>query len=222
MKKLLKNLLCIVIVFATISSLASCECGVLIRFGKYDDTYTGGFQMSDVQRAHIELYWFETYEEVEPIIDALIANGSNIWGCNFIPTYENEIVDAKYCIQVNGAKSPKRGQKWYDRTLSEVYVEYYGFLDTVSIEKLEHSYHSRYRSIHFSGRKYEGDKLPDCNTVTYELDEEWLRYVYELSDANMLGYLYYYQITGDDPFFTEEFHKEFIGSIKWVYGNKSE
>ena len=232
MKKLLKSLLSITIVLAILSSLTSCnvskiklyqigDLGPVIRFGNYDESYTGGFQMSDAQLLATEIFWVETYEEARKIIDILIENGSEIES-TVLPTYENEIVDAKYCFRFNDAKPPKRGQEWYDRQLEHVFVTYYGFLDTLSIEELEHSYHLFYRSIEFFG-SWCGDELPDYNTMIYELDAKKGRYYYRLSDTETyLGSLNYYKITEDDNFFTEEFHEEFIGSIKWVYGNKSE
>lgn len=132
------------ILMTTLISFGSCG----IFNDRRSKGYTGGFMMEPHFYGGREIHWFETFEEAMEVIEHLEVAGNDLKK-TIISNYENDLVDAKYCfiVDTHGAEKKKRGQAWYDRKYSNVKISYYGFLEEVSIEKLEYSYIVSYESF---------------------------------------------------------------------------
>lgn len=151
MKKTTKTIICLILCFAVVFSLASCG-GImeLLTGGNNRNGYTGGMSWGDPHAySNVEIYWLETYDEAVTAIEGLKAAGNEIPE-GLISDYESDLVDAKYLFVVNTHKIEKRAKdtKWYDHKYKAVdRVEYYGFLDKISIEELEYSETNDYRFV---------------------------------------------------------------------------
>ena len=149
MKKMTKIVISLLLLVSIAFSFASCEL-LHKRNNESGRKYTGGFHIEDDFYDNIEIHWVETFEEAMMAIEHLEATGITFLK-TAISSYENETVDAKYCFVLDTYKSKrlKKGQEWYDREgLRGASVCYYGFLDKVTIEKIEYSWCSSYR--HFT------------------------------------------------------------------------
>lgn len=150
MKKTTKTIICLILCFAVVFSLASCGVPILLTGGNNRDGYTGGISWgAPYASIHMEIYWLETYDEAVTALEGLKAAGNEIPE-GLISDYESDLVDAKYLFVVDTYKIKKRAKdtKWYDHKYKAVdRVEYYGFLDKISIEELEYSETNDYRFV---------------------------------------------------------------------------
>lgn len=154
MRNFKKIFVSVLLLVALILSLASCD---IVHIIKYGHSYTGGYISGPLPPEYYRstsFRWFETLDELLVAIEHLKAAG-NEFSEMYIPSYENETVDAKYCItfrrQANTEKAEK-GKEWYDRQGWQILsIEYFGFLDEITIEELEHSYVSLYKHIRTPG-----------------------------------------------------------------------
>lgn len=189
------------------------------------DGYTGGINTPANFFINMEIYWVETFEEAENIIEQLKIYGNEIPN-NIISSYENESVDAKYCFIVNTYKTPnvKEGEEWYQRKFRSIEsVRYYAFLDDISIEELTYSYVSRYRSIELRtislNENNLGDVLSkmtfDCNndgSIGESDGDSTCRIINNETDETVAG-MYYYNIENHSNELSGTFHEDFIKTI---------
>ena len=159
-----KRIISVILLLSLALSLASCD---IIDIIKYGHSYTGGYIEYEVPPDYYKstyFRWFETFDELLVAIEHLKTAGNEV-SVEYIPTYENETVDAKYCIiyrnTANREKS-KKGKEWYDlKGWQIIGIDYFGFLDKITIEKLEHSYISQYRYFRVCGTKRKDAVTPN-------------------------------------------------------------
>ncbi|MBR2972319.1 MAG: hypothetical protein IKC61_05275 [Clostridia bacterium] len=221
MKKSLKLVISLVLCLAVVLSFVSCDS--IIYYSKpRPKGYTGGFAREPHWYSGREIYWVETYEEAMTAIEHLEAAGNKI-PYGVISSYENEIVDAKYCfvLDIHGAKKLKKGQEWYDRKeVRGLKIFYIGFLDKITIEELEFSYYISCKSIAF-GRKNKNSDLAE--SITYECykngeetDGYTCQAIFESSGQLFAEVNYYYfDHYADLP---ADFHEEFFKTIVPIGG----
>ena len=147
-----RKLLCLLLIFAISISLTSCDIVDIIKYGH---TYTGGYIDGPLPPEHYRVTkfcWVETLDELIVIVGHLRASENEFLSI-YIPDYENETVDAKYCITYNfGRTINTEGKKWYDlQGINITSIRYYGFLEEVSIEELVHSYIVNYKCFYTYG-----------------------------------------------------------------------
>lgn len=219
MKKSLKLVISLVLCLAVVLSFASCS----LFYWVVNDGYTGGFPNEPHFYGGNEIYWLETYAEAMEAIEHLEAY-DNVIEQGTISSYENEIVDAKYCIIVytSGSKRLKKGQKWYDHKYSQVTVSYYGFLDKITIEELEHSDINYYRYFTVGNIK---DKEVDtskelsyrCETYKNENGTSFTdcEIVEKETGLSLVG-LGYNNIADHCAVLPENFHEEFVETVVFI------
>lgn len=239
MQKLFKTTLSVLLCLILLLSAASCELVDKVKeFFAYDSInynpdhppgYTGGFSWPGKRYRSTEIHWVETYEEAEFIIDRLRENGTKLYR-SMISSYENDVVDAKYCFLVfmdKNDEKPGKNQAWYDTKRSSVAVDYYGFLDKISIDELEYSYYERYRVIEMDAFRNDDyafdDTQPnlviDCDgkgEVTYK--EDCLCLIKLEENGQQVATMTYRGIKHYEDL-PENFHDEFLKSLVVIGGN---
>ena len=246
MKKFAKIFVCILLLSSVILSLASCDFidSVLMKnnsrepvrlhdpnlFKKTENGYTGGYSILAVDHKNREMHWMETYDELKLAIDHLIKAGNKI-GNSLIPTYENEIVDAKYFVMLKDKdwKPLSEGQEWYDREgVDSIHIYYVGFLEEVTIETIERNYVSFYKSFNMCTNDYSlaasavADGISyaciecgydaDYKKVVYMEDEEQCFIMTEKSEKPVAT-IKYNKMENHSDELPENFHQDFIDSI---------
>ena len=231
MKKILKALMCMLVIGAIAMSFISCAIiNVFVR--DQDDPskktgYTaGGLKEGEPHKyAHLEYHWVETYDEVVEIIEALKASGNKIPN-NYIPKYDNDVIDAKYVFIVNNSGTPnkKAGEEWYSRKFNRIEaIGYFGFLEKVSIEKLEFSSYDRYRCIWFIS--HVDVNYSPIENMEYDCrydDNLKIRYceisstLYHSGRDDFIGNIYYENIANHNVELPENFHEDFINSLVYI------
>ena len=162
MEKRIKTVVCLLLLLTLVLSMASCG---ILGIGKQNDgkRYTGGFSIESHFYIHREIHWLETFDEAMTAIEHLRAAGNDLPNI-YIAGYENETVDAKYLILVNDYRTPKQkeGEEWYDRKFNKVEkIEYYGFLDKVSIEVVDVISGTHFGGIEYPGVENHKEDLPE-------------------------------------------------------------
>ena len=122
MKRTMKTLICLLLCIAIIFSFTACN--LLSGNTRYDDVYT-------------EL-WVETLDEMLYIIERTRSYGTEI---SQLPTFDCEEygIDVKFMITISKDlyDSLEEGELYYERYLSEFYLESYIFFENVTIEEAE-------------------------------------------------------------------------------------
>lgn len=224
MKKRIKTFIGMILILSVFASLTSCE---ILGLGDNNDEkqYTGGFRGGFHFYDHKEIHWVETFEEAMTAIEHLRAAGNDIPNV-YIADYENDDVDAKYLFIINtsGAKNLKDGEEWYDRKLKSVdRIEYYGFLESVTIEEIEYTYIDHYKHVVLHCPKHEDEHKPPMHTaweckVRLNTDYE----PYEICDVidgtndYRLGSIKYNQIKNHNEELPEKFHYNFTRSLTYI------
>ena len=223
MRKIKKSLVALLLLVSVIFSFASCD--ILFSDNGRDSGYTGGFPNEPHFYSGLKIYWLETYEEAMAAIEHLEAYDNDIKK-TLISSYENEVVDAKYCFMVytSGAKRLKKDQKWYDHKYSQVTVSYYGFLDKITIEELEHSAVNYYRYFCVGlENKSEFDALVEksyeCDATVDDGYENYERcFVTEKDTGRSIARIGYFNINEHMKALPEDFHEEFPKTIVSIGG----
>ena len=245
MKKCKKIIISILLIAAIVTSLSSC--GLVGRISRYlenkekqknehpiscscyptySEGYTGGFDLSDPKHNSIndyEIHWLETYEELLVAVEHLRAAGNTI---NIsLPSYETEGVDAKYYISFKrkGSNHLEEGQEWYDRGgISHINIDYYGFVDDVTIEELVYSYVSRYNcfTVYLEGRPSKDLELTYACLECHEVENETIRDVlmsenvcFVLCGPYRFATIEYYRMENHTEMLPENFHEDMIKSF---------
>ena len=224
MKKIVKTLICILIIVSVTVSIVSCK-------RSRPEGYTGGISgVPPTYYMQNKIHWLETFDEVTTVIGYLRAAGNDIPD-TYISSYETDTVDAKYMIicNVEGIPKQKDGEEWYDRKYKSVNVTYYGFLDKISIEELEYSRLNLYRVIELCSREIKDKKEEPvhwrniyctCEKIeeTY-LDQKKFREVCYLrsriSDVD-LATVNYKNIEDHNEELPENFHDDFLKTIVFI------
>ena len=224
MKKRIKTFISLILLLSVLVTLTSCEI-----LGLGDNSggkqYTGGLRYESHFYNNREIHWLETFEEAMTAIEHLRAAGNDIPNV-YIADYENETVDAKYLFVVNTykAKRLKDGEEWYDRKLHEVErIEYYGFLESVTIEELEYSYISIHKYVTFGSVKHGEEHEPPVHTaweckVKLNLDGD----PYDICDIidgtndYRLGSINYWGVENHNEELPEKFHYNFTRSLTYI------
>ena len=237
MKHLTESLVCLLVCFSILISFSSCNTKVPEDTGTittYPPGYTGGLNYDPHALLNSEIHWVETFEEAMLAIEHLEAAG-NIINKTIISSYENDVVDAKYCFNLYGvnAKKLEEGQEWYDRGwLTSISIFYVGFIENVSIEEIEYSIYRSYQHFEvkmdertqpkFNSTENFSYACIECNNVE---DEHWTFWM-ERSEVclvikentNIIKARIYYEF--DNPNHTDElpenFHEDFAKSLVWV------
>ncbi len=138
----------------------------------YPEGYTGGFRHQP--GCDVEYWWVETYEECVAAIEMLKSHGST-FAESVIFTYEGDLFDTKYCFEIphydNRTEEIEFGDNPFERRGGDVLVCSYAFFEDVTIEEINYSYVSRYRSClpNVSGKRK--ITVPDLTPIQlrYEL-----------------------------------------------------
>ena len=231
MKKLRKISISLLLVLATLLSFASCD-DINISFSSnknaHREGYTGGFLQEDHWYSYTEIHWVETFEEAMLAIEHLEAAGNKLKG-EIISSYDNEVVDAKYCfiLETYGSKRLPRGKEWYDREeLRSVSYFYVGFLDKVTIEEIEYSYYEFRRYIRVYAR-CEKEEFPHSDNITYmcsECQDLSLKKDKKICDAvakgtsDLVAEIGYAKIENHTEELPDNFHEEFVKTLVYVGG----
>ena len=226
MRNFKKSVVALLLLVSVIFSFASCD--ILFNDDEHPEGYTGGFpcysSVYDCMEGK-EIYWLETYEEAMEAIEHLEAYDNDI-SKSIISSYENDAVDAKYCfiVTTTGAKRLKKDQKWYDHKYSQVTVSYYGFLDKITIEELEHSAVNYYRYFCVGlENKSEFDALVEksyeCDATVDDGYENYERcFVTEKDTGRSIARIGYFNINEHMKALPEDFHEEFPKTIVSIGG----
>ena len=238
MNKIFKTVICLLLCLSVILSLSSCvityskEDGLLLktlRIKKRPEGYTGGIMSNEDSPQMYRgatFYWVETYEEALAAINSLTENGSRIYK-KFISSYENDVVDAKYLFILYG-KIEKIGHEWYDKKYRVVEVKYFGFIEDVSIDKLEYSHFSDYKCVSLGGTfidQYDPNKtlISECGGKLYENSDDEIVYSQEnrscrfVHDAGKFAIeMMYYNTIDHREEYPENFHEDFLKSLIMV------
>lgn len=248
MKKFKKIIISILLIAAIVTSLSSCglvdrilryykdkkslETGHSIScscYPKYSGRYTGGFDLSDPKHNSIndyEIHWLETYEELLVAVEHLRAAGNTI---NIsLPSYETDGVDAKYYISFKrkGSNHLEEGQEWYDRGgISHIDIQYYGFVDDVTIEELVYSYVSRYNcfTVYLEGRPSKDLELTYACLECHEVENETIAWVLETENVCFVlcgpyrfATIEYYRMENHTEMLPENFHEDLMESFVYI------
>ena len=222
MQKCEKLIISIILLISITLSLASC--GLFTTSNKRSRGYTGGLGPYEPHfYDNMEIHWMETFEEAMEAIEHLEAAGNKI-PYRVLSSYENELVDAKYCIHFStyGSKRLKRGQNWYDREqINELRIVYYGFLDKITIEELEHSYIMNYRCFKLlKGDTIKTDADVEMSHEHIEARNHYGPYIacsiVEKGTKNSFAGLNYENIEDCVAELPEDFHEEFVKTIIYI------
>ena len=110
--------------------------GMIIPERDMPEGYTGGWGF-----AHEDCFWVETPEECIAAIESLKSHGST-FKHSVIFTYENEVIDMKYCFGFSRTKpgdAIKYGEDPFDRYYTDVWVASIAFYADVTIEEIVYS-----------------------------------------------------------------------------------
>ncbi len=226
MEKRIKTVVCLLLLLSVVLSMASCG---IFGIGKQNDgkRYTGGFSIESHFYIHREIHWLETFDEAMTAIEHLRAAGNDLPNI-YIAGYENETVDAKYLILVNDYRTPKQkeGEEWYDRKFNKVEkIEYYGFLDKVSIEEIEHSYFKNYKHITPVGEHEDDYTQPlQIHSVCGDTPVNVFPYggfnclVQDKDNGDFVVGMYYHKIENHIEELPESFHEDFVESLVYIGG----
>ena len=224
MEKRIKTVVCLLLLLSVVLSMSSCG---ILGIGKQNDgkRYTGGFSIESHFYIHREIHWLETFDEAMTAIEHLRAAGNDLPNI-YIAGYENETVDAKYLILVNDYRTPKQkeGEEWYDRKFNKVEkIEYYGFLDKVSIEELEYSYVKNYKRITFSSYR-PNDEHEQLQNISWECmikndsagNPHEICEVVDVISGTHFGGIEYPGVENHKEDLPENFHEDFIKSLVYI------
>ena len=242
MKRTIKRLICLLLCIAMVFSFTACEflfnvaeAAVFLIGGLLssdnDDGYTGGFPYGDPHAyLHKKICWMETFEELEIVVNGLIAYGNDVEPV-LVPKYESEYVDYKYCIIVstNKVDPPDDDEEWYERNFNRtIKIKCYGFLSDVTIEEIEHSDVQDYQRVQFETYNYEKYDPSQSGTVEcfgyYKNSEssprDNRRCVVRFGDGDDSCYvaLRYYGMINHKREIPTEFHDEFAQSLVLLGG----
>ena len=241
MKIHLKRLICLLICIATVFSLASCEYierkiddffdwAVDLTYQNYDG-YTGGFPNDPESYRFTLIQWVETFDEAKLAYEHLMSAGNNLGGPTLMTTYENELVDVKYCFDFDTQGMEKQKDKeWYDKKYSSARLYIYLFLDDVTIEEIEYSDVYIYRSAWFyasNDEKYDpsqpitiecGESNEDDEKILWRQENRICRIRFgDDPDGCYAGMMYFSTVDHREEF-PENFHEEFAKSLVLVGG----
>ena len=225
MKKRIKTFISLILLLSVLVTLTSCE---ILGLGDNSGSkqYTGGLRYESHFYNNREIHWLETFEEAMTAIEHLRAAGNDIPNV-YIADYENETVDAKYLFVVNTYKSKrlKDGEEWYDRKLHEVErIEYYGFLESVTIEQIEYSNVEFYKGIKLIAKKKDDQEI--ARLISYECKEETYDYlpnsVYRFcalideETGDHFASIHHLMMKNHTEELPETFHEDFIKSLVYI------
>ena len=223
MKKLKSIIVSLVLLISIVLSFASC--GLIYESNKRPAGYTGGFPNEPHFYSNLEIHWVETYEEAMEAIEHLEAYDNRIYK-NFISSYENDVVDAKYCfwLYTENTQRRKKGQQWYDHEYSRVSVSYFGFLDKVTIEEIEYSVVYVHKYFRVSPYKQGENDIPTetsymCDVYETQNGEKWsFCRLLDKKTGRPFADISYSHIKDHLTELPADFHEEFIKSIVPIGG----
>lgn len=258
MKKPAKILISIMLLVSIVVSFVSCDLidSILHKFNRpsshplYDpylyreneNGYTGGYSILAFDHENREMHWMETFDELKVAISHLINAGNKVAN-ELIPTYENEVVDAKYFVMLKDKdwQPLSEGQLWYDRKgVDSIVIYYVGFLEEVTIEEIEHDYVWFYKSFHFwtynsritssaikSGLSYACIECgyDDDHYLVYDMENEEQCFIMTETSEKPVGAIKYQgmylnRIENHTDALPESFHQDFLDSIILLFDHK--
>ena len=239
MKKVIKALICLLIIVSVMLSFASCEVleyafvygyAIVTNIQSHNyDGYTGGLYglPRSFYTSH-EIHWVETFDEAMTVIEHLRAAG-NVIPNIYISSYENESVDAKYIFVVNtgNTREQRDGEEWYERKFNFIdQIGYYGFLEPVTIKELEYSRVRQYKCTTLKNTIHEDSHVQplfisyECKkeNLSYQSDKiEEICYFNDITHNNYcLTSLSYFNVEDHNAELPEDFHEEFIKSLVYI------
>ena len=157
---------------------------------EYPKGYTGGTKHFNIWT---EVYWFETMEEVKPVVSALKENGSVIY-CNGAFDCDEKYFDIKVCIYFQRSNITENQDLTspFDRYIEYVYVKWFAFDHFISIDDLCYVYAEDLAVMYTSTRI--GGNIEIKNSELLSIDFGIREYGLEWTDTlpPPAGYTIYY------------------------------
>ena len=141
-------------------ALSSCKIHIFnFDFGwkpPFPEGYTGGLPVV-MDGTGLEVYLFETYDELMTAVNSLKSHGSTFEDHGIVNCDEKEF-DVKYILTLNAFESDKiikQGEDPFNRRATNVTIRNYIFFEEVSAEELAYSLVDRYDcySVSFSDKE---------------------------------------------------------------------
>ena len=149
----------------------------------FPEGWTGGFGQINVF-FDLEYWWIETYDELLIAIEKLNSHGST-FANKCVLDYDGDLFDVKYCVYINpnsqNTEQIKFGDDPFDRYASNVYILTYGFLDDVTVDEINYSYVSDFRSFEISVRQHFVENYTANHMPILPLEVEFRNDRYDLS-----------------------------------------
>ena len=221
MKQNLKRLIAIVLIIVMLSVLSSCKIHI-IEFGwtpPFPNGYTGGTGFIQPESG-IEVYLFETYDELMSAINSLKSHGSTFYERSILNCEEDEF-DVKYMLVLNAFQSDKiikYGDDPFDRCAKDVSITNVIFFEDVTVEELSYS-HTMLYDCYVLHKFYNKDSILNAKSnpdmIESELYSDELSVYYRLSiDGQTIG-----EFENNQKNYTEltkEHFEKIIESIEFI------
>lgn len=227
MKKLFTKLIFLILLVVVICLLLPLCKVLILEFGwepPFPEGYTGGGVVEMPPNSGLEVYLFETYDELMSAVDKLKSRGSTFYERGII-NYDEKDFDVKYVMILNAFKSDKiikYGDDPFDRCVQDVDIINIVFFEDVTIEEFSYSFYGRYDCYRLH-RFNDYDLIvnaknnPDLVECKLDSNEYTIGYGLYINHIRFGGFTYFKDANKDKRTeLTEEHFKTIIDSIEFI------